>query len=460
MLRIEEPFTKSNGERLWFDTVKVPLIEADGTVNLLGISTDVTERKVKEDLLRISEQQLAEAQKLTKSGNWIRHLKDDKVEWSVGMYLIWERSEAAGPPSLDEVMNTISEEDGLMIYDKVAEIIEQVKEGDFNYKLQLPSGEKIVRTIAKPVLDDSGKVVAVFGSVIDITEQVRSEQNLQLNEKRLNEAQLLGKMGDYELDVVKNTIRYSRACYAIYEWDPAVPVTDPTEFSKMLHPDDQQTLQELWKELSSRRADFIWETRIITGSGKVKFLRIVNSPVFNDAGDIVTVLGTITDITDQKMSEELFRYNEQRLNEAQKMAKTGSFSMNLSTGEITWSKGMYLIWELEETLKPDIDIFYKYLHPEDIDRIRSVEAGITINSLPWTLQYRIVTPTGKVKYIEVVSKISDDPALAVKVLVGSCIDVTERMLNEQRLRLNEQRLFEAQELSHSGSWEGHHFTGV
>jgi PAS domain S-box-containing protein len=83
MLRIEEPFTKSNGERLWFDTVKVPLIEADGTVNLLGISTDVTERKVKEDLLRISEQQLAEAQKLTKSGNWIRHLKDDKVEWSV-----------------------------------------------------------------------------------------------------------------------------------------------------------------------------------------------------------------------------------------------------------------------------------------------------------------------------------------------------------------------------------------
>ncbi|MBL0095758.1 MAG: PAS domain-containing protein [Bacteroidetes bacterium] len=453
ILRIEEPFTKSNGERLWFDTVKVPLIEADGTVNLLGISTDVTERKVKEDLLRISEQQLAEAQKLTKSGNWIRHLKDDKVEWSVGMYLIWERSEAAGPPSLDEVMNTISEEEGLMIYEKVAEIIEQVKEGDFNYKLQLPSGEKIVRTIAKPVLDDSGKVVAVFGSVIDITEQVRSEQNLQLNERRLNEAQLLGKMGDYELDVVKNTIRYSRACYAIYEWDPAVPVTDPTEFSKMLHPDDQQTLQELWKELSSRRADFIWETRIITGSGKVKFLRIVNSPVFNDAGDIVTVFGTITDITDQKMAEELFRYNEQRLNEAQKMAKTGSFSMNLSTGEITWSKGMYLIWELEETLKPDIDIFYKYLHPEDIDRIRSVEAGITINSLPWTLQYRIVTPSGKVKYLEVDSQISEDPVHAVKVLVGSCIDVTERMLNEQRLRLNEQRLFEAQELSHSGSWE-------
>ena len=94
-----------------------------------------------------------------------------------------------------EIAASWMKEDGLMIYDKVAEIIEQVKEGDFNYKLQLPSGEKIVRTIAKPVLDDSGKVVAVFGSVIDITEQVRSEQNLQLNEKRLNEAQLLGKMG-------------------------------------------------------------------------------------------------------------------------------------------------------------------------------------------------------------------------------------------------------------------------
>ena len=41
----EELNTAPNGEQHWFHTVKVPLLMQDGTVNVLGISTDITERK-------------------------------------------------------------------------------------------------------------------------------------------------------------------------------------------------------------------------------------------------------------------------------------------------------------------------------------------------------------------------------------------------------------------------------
>lgn len=52
-VRVEEPFTKSDGTTTWYDTIKVPLEQKDGSVHILGISTDITDRKKFEsDLVR------------------------------------------------------------------------------------------------------------------------------------------------------------------------------------------------------------------------------------------------------------------------------------------------------------------------------------------------------------------------------------------------------------------------
>ncbi len=54
-IAIEEVFTKPSGEVLWYYTVKTPLILEDGKTNVLGISTNITERKRMEEALRQSE---------------------------------------------------------------------------------------------------------------------------------------------------------------------------------------------------------------------------------------------------------------------------------------------------------------------------------------------------------------------------------------------------------------------
>ena len=51
----DELNTAPNGEQHWFSTIKVPLIRSDGRVEVLGISTDITERKHAEEKLRESE---------------------------------------------------------------------------------------------------------------------------------------------------------------------------------------------------------------------------------------------------------------------------------------------------------------------------------------------------------------------------------------------------------------------
>lgn len=453
MLRTLEPFTQKNGARIWFDTVKVPLVEPDGTVNVLGILTDVTENKLKDDRLRLSEQQLAEAQQLTKSGNWVRHLKNDKIEWSNGMYSIWERPVGSGPPSLEEVMNSVSTEYQLMINDAINEIIETKVEKEFTYEILLPSGRKTLKTLARVLEDESGTIIGIFGSVMDITVQMNTEKQLLLNEKKLNEAQLLAKMGNYEWDAASFTTIYSKGCYEIFEWNSDEQITSNDAFEKLVHPDDLSGFKKNWEKFREGNGTLLVDVRIITRSGQLKFLHTLNNPTFDAAGEMVKVFGIIQDITEQKQAEELLRQNEQKLNEAQELSRTGSFEFNLSTGDIKWSSGMYLIWEIDSSTVPNLDLFYKYLHKDDVDRVRKIEMNLHPGIEQWLIKYRIITPAGNEKHIEVLSKINKSPDGSSAIIVGSCIDITNRVLNEEKLLLNEQRLFEAQELSNSGSWE-------
>jgi acyl-CoA thioester hydrolase len=56
---IIEPLQQADGSRLWIDTTKVPLLDADGNVEgVLGVYDDITERKRTQDALREREEQL------------------------------------------------------------------------------------------------------------------------------------------------------------------------------------------------------------------------------------------------------------------------------------------------------------------------------------------------------------------------------------------------------------------
>ncbi|MBL7923395.1 MAG: PAS domain-containing protein [Bacteroidia bacterium] len=452
-VRLEESFTMADGTVIWYDTVKVPLVGVDGQVNVLGISTDITERKKKEDLLLESRQQLDEAQRLTKSGNWVRHMENDRVEWSPGMFHVWERDPEEGVPTLEYIMSTIPIADHAEIYRQVGEVVELNVKREFTYRVHLPSGEKHLKTFARAVCDESGKVSAVFGSVIDITEQVLTERRLLKNEQRLSEAQAMARVGSYEYNLSTGEIEWSKGMYWIWELDfSEKPSLDL--FHRYLHPDDVAYVGE--HERIERPLDSSWTIRyrIITPSGKVKHLEVFSKLIPAQDGVSLLVVGSCIDITERKENEEKLLLNEQRLFEAQELSNSGSWEVDvLNNGKITWTPGMYKIWDCDPSEpEPDSETFYRYIAEEDRERVKTIFSGLLRGRESVELFFRVKTKKNADKVFYSKGKAILDAQGNVLKVYGTTTDVTEQQLTEERLRKSEQSLLQAQQIAKLGSW--------
>ncbi|MBK9639324.1 MAG: PAS domain S-box protein, partial [Bacteroidetes bacterium] len=403
--RVEETFTKKDGTVFWFDTVKVPIVEEDGSVNVLGISTDITDRKKSEDQLRESERQLNKAQQLTKSGSWYLHLKDYSMSWSIGMYAICGIAKSDDPLNFESLLNITHPEDQYVVKEHLKSVVVKGNEGLCEFRLVVNHLIKHVKCFNKAIHDSNGNVKAIFGSLIDITDQVLAQEEIVLNEIRLNEAQELSKTGSFEYNLETQEIFWSKGMYLIYEVDRNIKPTWDL-FNQHLHPEDRNKIDALNKSLVVGSDPWSYTFRLISASGKLKHIEVFNK--FSKAAltGAVTIVGSYVDISERMVIEEKLKLNEVRLNEAQELAKMGNFEIDLVTNKVFYSKSAYQIYEWdEEDSIPDASKFEEMVHPSDRDYFNNLWKLLPNRKETFDAYFRIITKSGKVKHIHTINKL-------------------------------------------------------
>lgn len=433
-IRIEEMFSRKNGEVIYFDTVKVPFLGINNEKQVLAICTDITDRKRNEELLKIGEQRMIIAQELTKAGNWEINLETRMISWSIGMFPIWERDVILGPPSLDEIGKFVHPDDSERVLNAVFSLSKPNERANVTYRIVVPSGEKVLKTVAMPFCDEKGNVVRLFGTVIDVTEQKRIEEILRLNEQRLNEAQELAKTGSYEYDLLTHKITWSPGCFHI--WKRPIELGPPTydEFAASIHPEDAAEVRQKTATLSQRKDTFTVNYRIVCPDGEVKSLQVTTKLQRDENYVLTKVFGTLTDITEREISEQKMKLNEQRLLEAQQLASLGSWQIDLSSGKTEWSIGTNLIWDrdpgapalsYEELLETIIE--------EDRDQVKAVIENALSTRNNFNVEYRIKTIKGNLKIINGRGRIQFDSRGLPLLMFGTVLDITERKKVEVEL---------------------------
>jgi|GEM_PF-6052748 len=140
-------------------------------------------------------------------------------------------------------------------------------------------------------------------------------------------------------------------------------------------------------------------------------------------------------ITQHETAEEEIKLNEERLNEAQKLAKVGSWEFDLDTGELTWSKEHYHIFEMEEM--PSDRLFEecrKKIHPDDLSALdEAIEIGKR-DGRGVVYEHRMICKDGSIKYLLGIGEIYKGVNGNRNMLRGTVQDITERKIAEETAR--------------------------
>jgi PAS domain S-box-containing protein len=174
----EGRFRAADGEYRWFLSRGVPLRDDDGkVVKWYGMATDIEDRKRAEQALQQSESNLAEAQRLTHTGSFIWDVKTGTASYVSDE---WYRIYDFPPGSSREWhkwLNRFHPDDRSKWQAEVDRAIREKSDYELEYRIVLPDGAtKYLHVIAHPVLDRSGDVAQFMGSVTDVTDRKRAEQ--------------------------------------------------------------------------------------------------------------------------------------------------------------------------------------------------------------------------------------------------------------------------------------------
>src|SRR5260370_37777355 len=122
------------------------------------------------------------------------------------------------------------------------------------------------------------------------------------------------------------------------------------------------------------------------------------------AGDLEFV-GTVTDITKRKTTEEDLRSSEGYLAEAQKMSQTGSWAWSAATGGPSyWPEEGYRVLGFDPTDGlPHGEDFFQQIHPDDRPGLRALAEPSISEQPEFEADYRVVHPHRRIRDIHVLA---------------------------------------------------------
>jgi PAS domain S-box-containing protein len=203
---------------------------AEDTTEALAPVADVIaqgiERKRAEEALQRSEKSLAEAQRTAHIGNWEYEVEEDRARWSDEMYRIFGFSPSEFVPTYKAYLSLLHPDDKEFMRRSVREALYRGgQRRDIEYRIVRPDGAvRSVYTEYEVLRDESGKPKRLVGTVHDVTERKRAEDEIKEANRRLEDLAVLKAdftaMVAHELDTPLAVIRGYADMLATGELEP------------------------------------------------------------------------------------------------------------------------------------------------------------------------------------------------------------------------------------------------
>ena len=290
--------------RRWM-TSFYPVMLDDDIVGMGIVLVDLTASKRAEAEVRF------QAQLLEQAGQAIIAVSPDRVviAWNKAAEALYgyTAAEALGRPTLEVLHRDEPDERA----DEIAAAMARGESWSGDYEVVRRDGTPLsVFVTNNPVFDDSGRLVAIVGSSVDITERLESQRALETSRRRLADAQRISHLGSYEINLLTGALTWSEEHHRILGTTDRALTIDG--FARMVHPDDYRASRRAWLDVIERGIPFDMDFRVIRADGEVRYVRARAEPDIAPDGTVVGVSGTLMDDTDRVIAERVTKEAETR----------------------------------------------------------------------------------------------------------------------------------------------------
>lgn len=181
---------------------------------------------------------------------------------------------------------------------------------------------------AVPLRDTEGKVLKFVGATTDIDDQKRAEAELRRKESFLADGQRLSATGSFSWVLEMGEIIFSDEACRIFEFPPCVPVT-LEQMRSRVHPDDIALLAEKMSTSQTIDKNCYYEIRLRMLDGRVKHVRAVSHATRHQDGRL-EYMGTIQDVTEQRISDEAIRRFQSELAHVARVTSLGTLTASIA----------------------------------------------------------------------------------------------------------------------------------
>ena len=414
-------------------------------------------RRTESALLK-TETYLTEAQRLNQSGSFGWKVSRGEIFWSEQAFRIFG-VDPTTKPTLELILQRTHPDDRAAVQAMIDRASRDDRDFEHQYRLLMPDGSvKHVHAMAHATTDASGTVEFV-GAVTDVTAAREAERKLRLSEAYLAESQHLSHTSSWTWDERRQEYVYlSDEIYHLFGIERGSKAELVETYHDRMPPEDKARMVGAVKRAIRDRTDIEVDFRIMHPDGTTKHVHSVGHPVLNSEGEVVQLVGTNVDVTEQYEANE-------KLQRAFDEIKRSQGHLRLVIDTIPT-----LVWRSNPAGVPDFlnkpAIDYTGLLPEQIELgwprafHSDDKKGMLIK---WTairksgkrggLEARLRRFDGEYRWFLFEAEPLRDQTGTITSWYGSATDIEDRKLAELSLRESEQRFRDYAETASDWLWE-------
>jgi PAS domain S-box-containing protein len=385
--------------------------------------------------------------KAINAGLWDWYLEDNSEWWSPRFYELLGYEDGEIEASYNTFLNILLHRDDKK---EVVSAVEQHLKSGALYKLEIrmknKSGEyRWFETVGQASFDTDGNPVRMVGSIIDIDERKKVEQDLESSNEEiqrgialLSETQVAAKIGSWEVDLGTMTAFWSDEVYRIHEVEPGTPIK-VEEGINFYREDFRPVIQNAINNAIENKSSWDEECILITKTGREIWVRAIGHPVFEN-GQLTGLRGLFMDIDETKTkSIELDETNE-KLQLSVEAGQIAIWIWDLNTNELEWNDQAYEVFGVPKDFEPTFEKFSSMIHPDDLNYVveatqKSIETGDKFD-----IQFRFNKGNGDEIILSGRGDIVRDESGNPVQMIGINMDVTDRNEMVENLKRQESQL--------------------